>query len=126
MLPPSRMKWSRIERASWPPIWADGSASAALSRFFPDLSVEAWSEVALAAAVRAYVPAIDPHGEWAPLEEEWALFAGDPLDGEQPSLWGNMLRTPLGVRVVESPRAPLEIDDLVLSVDGTETAGLSV
>ena len=82
--------------------------------------------MALAAAVRAYVPAIDPHGEWAPLEEEWALFAGDPLDGEQPSLWGNMMRTPLGVRIVEGPRAPLEIDDLVLSVDGTATAGLSV
>jgi carboxyl-terminal processing protease len=108
------------------PELADGPASSALSRFFPDLSVEGWSEVALAAAVRAYVPAIDPHGEWAPLDEEWALFAGDPLDGEQPSLWGNMLRTPLGVRIVESPRAPLEIDDLVLSVDGTETAGLSV
>jgi len=108
------------------PELADGPASSALSRFFPDLSPEAWSEVALAAAVRAYVPAIDPHGEWAPLEEEWALFAGDPLDGEQPSLWGNMLRTPLGVRIVEGPRAPLEIDDLVLAVDGTETAGLSV
>ncbi|HET7538392.1 MAG TPA: S41 family peptidase [Polyangiaceae bacterium] len=108
------------------PELADGPASSALSRFFPDLSVEAWSEVALAAAVRAYVPAIDPHGEWAPLDEEWALFAGDPLDGEQPSLWANMLRTPLGVRIVETPRAPLEIDDLVLSVDGTQTAGLSV
>jgi carboxyl-terminal processing protease len=108
------------------PELADGPASSALARFLPDLSAEAWSEVALAAAVRAYVPAIDPHGEWAPLEEEWALFAGDPLDGEQPSLWGNMLRTPLGVRIAANPRAPLEIDDLVLSVDGTETAGLSV
>ncbi|HYQ03844.1 MAG TPA: S41 family peptidase [Polyangiaceae bacterium] len=108
------------------PELVDGPASSALSRFFPDLSAEAWSEVVLAAAVRAYVPAIDPHGEWAPLEEEWALFAGDPLDGEQPSLWSNMLRTPLGVRIVENPRAPLEIDDLVLAVDGTETAGLSV
>jgi len=108
------------------PELADGPASSALSRFFPDLSAEAWSEVALAAAVRAYVPAIDPHGEWAPLEEEWALFAGDPLDGAQPSLWSNILRTPLGVRIVENPREPLEIDDLVLSVDGTETAGLSV
>jgi carboxyl-terminal processing protease len=108
------------------PELADGPASSALSRFFPDLSAEAWSEVALAAAVRAYVPAIDPHGEWAPLEEEWALFAGDPLDGEQPSLWGNMLRTPLGVRIVAGARTPLEVDDLVLSVDGTETAGLSV
>jgi len=54
------------------------------------------------------------------------LFAGDPLDGEQPSLWGSMRRTPLGVRIVAGARAPLEIDDLVLSVDGTETAGLSV
>ena len=108
------------------PELADGPASAALSRFFPDLSAEAWSEVALTAAVRAYVPAIDPHGEWAPLDEEWALFAGDPLDGVQPSLWGNMLRTPLGARITASPRAPLEVDDLVLSVDGTETAGLSV
>ena len=108
------------------PELAEGPASSALSRFFPDLSAAAWSEVALAAAVRAYVPAIDPHGEWAPLEEEWALFAGDPLDGEQPSLWGNMLRTPLGVRIIAGARAPLEIDDLVLSVDGTETAGLSV
>ena len=108
------------------PELADGPAMSALSRFFPDLSAEAWSEVALAAAVRAYVPAIDPHGEWAPLEEEWSLFAGDPLDGEQPSLWGSMRRTPLGVRIVAGARAPLEIDDLVLSVDGTETAGLSV
>jgi carboxyl-terminal processing protease len=108
------------------PELADSPASSALARFFPDLSVDAWSEVVLAAAVRAYVPAIDPHGEWAPLEEEWALFAGDPLDGEQPSLWGNMRRTPLGVRIVAFARAPLEIDDLVLSVDGTETAGLSV
>ena len=118
---------SRIGQfANAAPELADGPASSALSRFLPDLSTEAWSEVVLAAAVRAYVPAVDPHGEWAPLEEEWALFAGDPLDGEQPSLWGNMLRTPFGARIVESPRAPLEIDDLVLAVDGTETAGLSV
>ena len=108
------------------PDFADDSASAALSRFFPDLSAEGWSEVALAAAVRAYVPAIDPHGEWAPLDEEWALFAGDPIDGREPSLWANMVRTPLGVRVVDHPRSPLEMDDLVLSVDGTLTAGLSV
>ena len=108
------------------PEFADAPASAALSRFFPDLSAEAWSEVALAAAVRAYVPAIDAHGEWAPLDEEWALFAGDPIDGTEPSLWGNMMRTPIGVRIVATPRLPLEIDDLVLSIDGTETAGLSV
>ncbi len=108
------------------PEVADGPASAALSRFFPDLNVEQWSEVVLAAAVRAYVPAIDPHGEWAPLEEEWTLFSGDPIDATEPTLWGNMLRTPLGARIVDAPRAPLELDDLVLSVDGVLTAGLSV
>jgi carboxyl-terminal processing protease len=108
------------------PEIADASASAALARFFPDLSEQAWSEVALAAAVRAYVPAIDPHGEWAPLDEEWVLFAGDPIDGTEASLWANILRTPLGVRILETPRAPLELDDLVLAVDGTLTAGLSV
>ena len=108
------------------PALAEEPASAALSRFFPDLSDEAWSEVALTAAVRAYVPAIDPHGEWAPLDEEWALFAGDPIDDLQPGLWGSVLRTPLGVRITAGPRAPLELDDLVLSVDGTLTAGLSV
>ncbi|MEO8904644.1 MAG: S41 family peptidase [Polyangiaceae bacterium] len=114
------------EFAKVAPAIADGPASAALSRFFPDYSVEEWSEVVLAAAVRAYVPAIDPHGEWAPLEEEWALFEGDPSDTATPALWSNMLRTPLGARIVEAPRAPLEMDDLVLSVDGVEVAGLSV
>ena len=114
------------EFAKVAPAIADGPASAALSRFFPDYSVEEWSEVALAAAVRAYVPAIDPHGEWAPLEEEWALFEGDPIDATEPTLWSNMLRTPLGARIVEAPRAPLEMDDLVLSVDGVQVAGLSV
>ena len=108
------------------PELADDSASAALSRFFPDYTNEQWSEVVLAAAVRAYVPALDPHGEWAPLEEEWALFEGDPIDGTEPTLWSDMVRTALGVRIVAGPRAPLDLDDLVLSVDGVKTAGLSV
>jgi len=108
------------------PALGDDSAGAALSRFFPDYSPEIWSEVVLAAAVRAYVPAIDPHGEWAPLEEEWALFEGDPIDGTEPTLWTDMVRTALGARIVSGARAPLELDDLVLSVDGIATAGLSV
>lgn len=108
------------------PELGDDSASAALSRFFPDLTNAEWSEVVLAAAVRAYVPAIDPHGQWAPLEEEWALFEGDPIDGTEPTLWGDMVRTAIGARIVALPRAPLEIDDLVLSVDAVKTAGLSV
>ena len=108
------------------PEVGDDSAGAALSRFFPDYTVDAWSEVVLAAAVRAYVPAIDPHGEWAPLEEEWALFEGDPIDGTEATLWSDMVRTALGARIVAGPRPPLDMDDLVLSVDGVTTAGLSV
>jgi carboxyl-terminal processing protease len=108
------------------PELGDASAAAALSRFFPEYSNEEWSEVVLAAAVRAYVPAIDPHGEWAPLEEEWALFEGDPIDGTEPTLWSDMVRTALGARIVAGPRPPLDMDDLVLSVDGVTTAGLSV
>jgi carboxyl-terminal processing protease len=108
------------------PELGEGSAGAALSRFFPDYTNEEWSEVVLSAAVRAYVPALDPHGEWAPLEEEWALFEGDPIDGTEPTLWSDMVRTALGARIVAGPRAPLELDDLVLSVDGIATAGLSV
>jgi len=112
--------------ASASPALGDGPAGAALSRFFPDYTVEQWSQVVLAAAVRAYVPALDPHGEWAPLEEEWALFEGDPIDSTEPTLWSDMVRTALGARIVAGPRAPLEVDDLVLSVDGVLTAGLSV
>ncbi len=108
------------------PELGDGPAGAALSRFFPDYTIEGWSEVVLAAAVRAYVPALDPHGEWAPLEEEWALFEGDPIDGTEPTLWSDMVRTALGARIVAGPRPPLDMDDLVLSVDGITTAGLSV
>ena len=103
-----------------------GAVEAAVARLAPDQSVEAWSHAVLAAALRAYVPAVDPHGQWAPLDEEWALYATDPaLDGE-PRLWGKMVRTALGVRVVDDPVPPLVEGDLVLAVGGVATAGLSV
>ncbi|HEY2407784.1 MAG TPA: S41 family peptidase [Polyangiaceae bacterium] len=108
------------------PGLGDAPADAAFARFFPDLGADGWAEVALAAAVRAYVPVMDPHGQWAPQEEEWSLFEGDPLDETQPKLWGSVVRTALGARIVDAPSLPLEIDDLVLRVDGLETAGLSV
>src|SRR5438445_89162 len=39
---------------------------AARERYFPTLDAEGWGRVVLAAAVRAYVPLVDPHGAWAP------------------------------------------------------------
>ena len=69
----------------------------------------------LAAAVRAYVPAVDAHGQWAPLDEEWSLYAADAAVDEGPRLWDRMLRTALGVRVGGGARPPLVAGDLVLS-----------
>jgi carboxyl-terminal processing protease len=74
--------------------------------------------------VRAYVPLVDPHGDWAPFEEEWSLYADDPgLDGE-PRLWREITRTAVGVRIVDGAAPPLSVGDLVLSVDGIRTAGM--
>jgi carboxyl-terminal processing protease len=99
---------------------------AARERFLPALTASEWENVVLAAAVRSYVSVVDPHGAWAPLDEEWSLYADDPSFDDDERLWGDMLRTALGVRVVDAPTAPLEIDDLVLSIEGVPTVGLSV
>jgi carboxyl-terminal processing protease len=106
------------------PEASESTVQAARERYFPELSAEAWSEAVLAAAVRAYVPLVDPHGDWAPFEEEWSLYADDPgLDGE-PRLWREITRTAVGVRILDGAAAPLSIGDLVLSVDGMRTAGM--
>lgn len=34
------------------------------------LGEEGWARAVIAAAVRAYVPQLDAHGAWAPLDEE--------------------------------------------------------
>jgi carboxyl-terminal processing protease len=94
-------------------------------RYFPPLDTVGWQRLVLAAALRAYIEAIDPHGQWAPLDEEWSLYSGDPSFYDPDRLWGDMVRTALGVRVVDDPTAPLELDDLVLEVDGVATTGLS-
>lgn len=111
-------------RAAFPE--ASRASGEAPSRFLPELGAESWAKVALAAAVRAYVPASDPHGQWVPFEEEWSLYSSDPALATDPRLWGRMLRTAIGVRVLEEPTPPLAEDDLVLEVAGVATAGLSV
>lgn len=101
-------------------------ARAARARLLPELSSEQWTEVVLAAALRAYVPAVDAHGQWAPLDEEWSLYSADAAVDDGPELWGQMMRTSVGVRVESDPAPPLRTGDLVLEVAGIRTAGLSV
>ncbi|MBK8996762.1 MAG: hypothetical protein IPM35_13585 [Myxococcales bacterium] len=105
---------------------AAGAVPAALARLAPEQSLESWTKAVLAAAIRAYVPAVDPHGQWVPLDEEWSLYSADPALDAEPRLWGRMVRTALGVRVSDEATPPLSDGDLVLAVGGVATAGLSV
>lgn len=97
----------------------------ARERFFPS-EVQELAQIATLAALRAYVPLVDPHGDFAPLDEEWALYAGDStLDAGSP-LWGHVTRVPLGARITSDPAPPLELDDLLLGIDDFSLAGASI
>lgn len=98
----------------------------AQQRLFPDLSAEAWGRVVIAAAVRAYVPQIDAHGAWAPLEEEISIYDLE-LETHPPlRLWTEMTRTALGVRVDQGALAPVHNGDVVLAIRNVALAGMSV
>ncbi len=98
----------------------------ARDRFFPEMTAEAWSEVVLGAAVRAWVEQVDVHGAWAPYGEEAAVHDVD-LDQDAPSrLWSRATRTLLGVRIDDGALAPFAVGDVVLEVDGLLLAGLAV
>ncbi len=99
-------------------------AEAARARFFPELDAHGWGEVALAAAVRAYVPIVDPHGAWAPYDEEASVYDVDLSARAPHPLWDRSEMTSVGVAITQGPAAPLQVDDLVLSIDGLATAGL--
>ena len=99
---------------------------AAHDRFVPALSASEWGHAILAAALRAYLPQIDPHGGWAPLDEETSLYEVDLEALPPPRLWDHMVRTALGVRVDAGVREPMMAGDLVLDVAHVPTAGLSV
>ena len=99
-------------------------ADEARRRFFPPLDKNGWARVVLASAVRAYVPLVDPHGEWAPFDEESRIYEVD-LSSRPPSrLWGRAVPTAVGVRVTDTAAPPLVVDDVVLSVARVATAGL--
>jgi len=99
-------------------------AEEARRRFFPPLDKHGWAKVVLASAVRAYVPLVDPHGEWAPFDEESRIYEVDLASRPPSRLWGRAVPTAIGVRIVDSPAAPLAKDDVVLSVSNVATAGL--
>jgi carboxyl-terminal processing protease len=105
---------------------ANGATRAARSQLLPSASLEAWTGVVLSAAVRAYVPAVDTHGQWVPLDEELSLYSADPAMAGEPRLWDRMERAALGVRILTGATPPLANGDLVLAVGKTATAGLSV
>lgn len=98
---------------------------AARRRYFPDLDAQAWAGVVLAAAVRAYVPGIDPHGAWAPLDEESSVYEVDLEAHPPPRLWDKAERTAIGVKIESGATPPLADGDVVLSLAGVATAGLS-
>jgi carboxyl-terminal processing protease len=100
-------------------------AERARARYFPTLDAEGWAQVILAAAVRAYIPTIDPHGAWAPVEEESSVYEVD-LEARPPSrLWGKSERTALGLKVQSGAAPPLADGDVLLSLAGVATGGLS-
>ncbi len=101
-------------------------AQSARSRFFPSLDATQWGEAILAAAVRAYILQIDPHGAWAPLDEETSLYEVELEASGRSRLWFKMSRTSIGLRVDEGPMTPLVPGDVVLAIGGVPTAGLSV
>lgn len=99
---------------------------AARERTAPSFDAATWSRVVLAAAVRAYVPQIDAHGAWAPLEEELSIY-DLALESSPPErIWSEMSRAVLGARIERGALPPLEDGDLVLRVRDVPLAGISV
>jgi len=98
---------------------------AARARYFPTLDAGGWAEVVLAAGVRAYVPSVDPHGAWAPLDEESSVYEVD-LEARPPSrLWEKAERTAIGIKIESGATPPLVDGDVVLALGDVPAAGLS-
>ena len=103
---------------------AQSFSATARSRYFPTLDEEGWGRVVLAAAVRAYVPMVDPHGAWAPMDEEASVYEVD-LEARPPGrLWDRSSRTALGLRVDSGATPPFKTGDVILSLAGVPMAGM--
>jgi carboxyl-terminal processing protease len=94
------------------------------ARYFPEYSSDRWTSIVLAAAVRAYVPLVDPHGAWAPTDEESSVYEVDLEAHPAPRAWEHAARTPLGVRIEAGALEPLMVGDVVLEVAGLALAAL--
>ncbi|MCL2725827.1 MAG: S41 family peptidase [Polyangiaceae bacterium] len=92
--------------------------------FFPPLDKDGWAKIVLASAVRAYVPLVDPHGEWAPFDEESHIYELDLVSHPPQKLWGRAVPTAVGVRVSDHTAMPFVDGDVVLSISNVATAGL--
>jgi len=99
---------------------------AARERAAPPIEEAGWARVVLAAAVRAYIPQLDAHGAWAPLDEELSIYDLD-LEIDPPErLWTEMTRTAVGVRIDKGALPPLADGDVVLRIHDVALAGVSV
>jgi carboxyl-terminal processing protease len=99
---------------------------AARDRTAPKLDAPAWSRVVIAAALRAYVPQLDAHGAWAPLDEEISLYDLALETSPPERLWSEMTRTVVGVRIDKGALSPLANGDVVLRIHDVALAGMSV
>lgn len=97
---------------------------AAQDRFLPEMDRDRWAKIVLAAAVRAYVPLVDPHGAWAPADEEASVYEVDLEVSPPERLWERTTRTALGVRVEGTMVEPLIAGDILVRVGGVAMAGL--
>jgi len=101
-------------------------AAAARQRAAPALDAGGWARIVTAAALRAYVPQLDAHGAWAPLDEELSIY-DLALEADPPArLWTDRVRTPLGIRIEQGALAPLADGDVVLRIGDVPLAGMSV
>jgi carboxyl-terminal processing protease len=100
-------------------------AKITFDRALPELSEDEWQGVVLAGALRAWLPMTDGHSEWAPAGEETSIYDVDLDDLSRGRLFSKAEPTLVGARIEHGPAAPLQVGDVILSVNGVALGGLS-